>query len=207
MNDFSQFGIVPLDYSVLENVFPQYKSLGHKIAQLEKKGILIRLKRGVYVVSPKVSQKVLSEELIANHLYGPSYVSMESALKYYGLIPEAVYTLKSMTLKRSKTFVNSISTFQYISTSSEYYAIGIKQISIEESSFLMASPEKALCDLILYTPNLRTRFRKAMATFLEEDLRFDMDFFSNMDAEIFRQCAHVGKKKNEITNLLKLMEK
>ena len=54
---------------------------------LEQKNYVIRLKRGLYVVSPEVSRVPLSLELIANHLYAPSYVSMSSALRYYGLIP------------------------------------------------------------------------------------------------------------------------
>lgn len=207
MHKLSEFGVIPIDNNVLESIFQEYSSASHKIANLEKKGELIRLKRGVYVVSPSITNKILSEELIANHLYGPSYVSMESALKYYGLIPEAVYTFKSITIKRSRDFINSIAKFQYIKCNPDYYSIGINQINADGYSFLMASPEKALCDLILFTPKLRTRFQKALSIFLEEDLRLDMDMFYKMDTEIFRQCAKVGKKKNEILNLLKLIEK
>lgn len=57
---------------------------------LEAAGKIIRLKKGLYVVDPKVSRIALSTEIIANHLYAPSYVSMQTALRYYGLIPEAV---------------------------------------------------------------------------------------------------------------------
>jgi predicted transcriptional regulator of viral defense system len=71
----------------------------HKIANLEQTGKIIRLKRGMYVVSPKVTRQLLSVELIANHIYGPSYVSMESALRYYGLIPEQVYVPGSYSRK------------------------------------------------------------------------------------------------------------
>ncbi len=54
--------------------------------------------------NPEITGKILSTELIANHLYAPSYVSMSSALRYYGLIPETVYTKQSMTLKHSRDF-------------------------------------------------------------------------------------------------------
>ena len=74
-------------------------------------------------------------------------------------------------------------------------------------AYLIASHEKTLCDLIVYTPKLRLRFVKNMETFLEEDMRFDMDEFYKMDATIFEQCAHVSKKKTEINNLIELLNR
>ena len=88
----SEIGIVPITTSIIESLYPELKSADKKVIWLEKKGFLIRLKRGLYVVNPEHSEKTLSNELIANHLYTPSYVSMSSALRYYELIPEAVYT-------------------------------------------------------------------------------------------------------------------
>ncbi len=184
----------------------QYAAPRHKIAKLEKLGQIIRLKRGMYVVSPKVSGKIISTELIANHIYGPSYVSMESALRFYGLIPESVYTVRSMTLKRSRDFENSIARFDYTQCAIRYFAIGIQQIEREDYSFLIATPEKALCDLIAYTPKLSPRFISSMRTYLEEDLRLDMEQFYKMDVEIFRECAKVGKKSAEINNIIKILE-
>ena len=86
----SEIGIVPITTSVIESFYPELKSADKKVIWLEKNGYLIRLKRGLYVVNPQYSDKMLSSELIANHLYTPSYVSMSSALRYYGLIPETV---------------------------------------------------------------------------------------------------------------------
>lgn len=80
MENLKQLGIIPVDYALLGSLFSGYRSPRNKIANLEIEGKLIRLKRGLYVVSPNESGKLLSTELIANHLYGPSYVSMESAL-------------------------------------------------------------------------------------------------------------------------------
>ena len=81
MNSLLDFGIIPIDYTSLRSIYPAHKSLNDKISDLEKQGTIIRLKRGMYVVSPHVSKKIISTELIANHLYGLSYVSMESALR------------------------------------------------------------------------------------------------------------------------------
>lgn len=207
MEKLKQLGIIPVDYALLSSIFSDYKYPRNKIANLEIEGKLIRLKRSLYVVSPDVSGKLLSTELIANHIYGPSYASMESALRYYGLIPESVHIVRSMTTKRSRFFENSVSRFDYINCSEEYYPIGINQKIGDDYSFLIASPEKALCDLIAYTPKVRPRFINAMLLYLEEDIRLDMEAFYKMEVNIFRQCAEVSKKKNDLNNLIKLLQR
>ncbi len=207
MDRLSDFGVIPIDYALLGSSLSEYRSPRNKVAALEKSGDLVRLKRGLYVVAPKVSGKILSSELIANHIYGPSYLSMESALRYYGLIPESVYALRSMTLNRSKAFENKIGRFNYTFCPKEYYSIGICQEYYKGYTFLIASAEKALCDLINYTPMLSPRFVKSMRVFLEENLRLDMDKFYKMDVTIFKECARVSKKKQDINNLIKLLEK
>lgn len=207
MKDLQNIGLIPIDYSILETIFKDYASPRNKIAQLEKTGQLIRLKRGMYVVSSILSGKILSTELIANHIYGPSYVSMESALRFYGLIPESVHIVRSMTLKRSRNFENTISRFEYLHAPSNYYPIGIKQVRQNNYTFLIASPEKALCDLIAYTHQLRLRFVTSMLQYLEDDLRLDMEQFYKMDINIFRECAKVSKKQKDINNIIKLLER
>lgn len=207
MENLKQLGIIPVDYALLGSLFSGYKSSRNKIANLEIEGKLIRLKRGLYVVSPDESGKLLSTELIANHIYGPSYISMESALRYYGLIPESVHMIRSMTTKRSRVFENSISKFGYINCSEEYYPIGINQRIGDDYSFLIASPEKALCDLIAYTPAVRPRFINALLLYLEEDIRLEMEAFYKMNVDTFRECAEVGKKRNDLKNLIKLLQR
>ncbi len=218
MNELKNIGIIPVGFSVLGSMFSHLASPRNKVVQLEKSGQLVRLKRGLYVVSPTVSGEILSTELIANHIYGPSYVSMESALRYHKLIPESVYGVKSMTIKRSRSFENSIANFSYTFCPKEYYSIGVQQITREtytldnkgvaQNSYaiFIASPEKALCDLIAYTPKLNPRFISSMREYLEEDLRLDMEQFYKMDINIFRECAKVGKKSAAINNIIKILE-
>ncbi len=208
MEDLEQLGIIPVDYSVLSSLFSDYRSPRNKIANLEKAGKIIRLKRGMYVVSPDVSKQLLSIELIANHMYGPSYVSLESALRYYGLIPEQVFTTRSITTNRSKKFENSIGNFEYITVNHSYYPLGIRQQTEENKyTFLIATPEKALCDMIISTPRLRIQSEKALITYLEEDLRFDMSSLDEMDTDIIKGCIETGKKTMILKILLKLLER
>jgi predicted transcriptional regulator of viral defense system len=87
----------------LSAAFPDCANLAMKAKRLEQSGEIVRLKKGLYMVSPAVSRREVSPFLLANHIYGPSYVSMQTALRYYGLIPEAVYAVQSMTLGTAKT--------------------------------------------------------------------------------------------------------
>ena len=206
MRALEQLGIVPVDYSVLRTLFSEYKFPKNKVATLEDEGKLIRLKKGMYVPSPEVAGGLLSLELIANHLYGPSYVSMESALRYYGLIPEQVSLVRSIVAGRSKTFENSLGTFRYTHVDSDYYSIGIDQRKVDEKyTFLIASPEKALCDMAVATSRLYFQSVKSAGIYLEQDLRFDMDALPTPDTSIIEQCATVGKKTKSLEYLLKFI--
>ena len=202
-NALQQFKNIPVTSSVLFSVYPEIKQSSRKIGQLEKKGEIIRLRRGMYIVNPLISHKKISTELIANHLCSPSFISMHSALRYYGLIPERVNLMQSMTTKKARIFDNTFGRFQYIHTAEDSFYIGVTQESIEDLYFLIATPERALCDLIANTDGLTLRFKKEVQRFLEEDLRFDMDFFQTARISIFEEYAQIAKKKNSIITLIK----
>ena len=205
--DIRNFGNVPVGVSAIESAMPDYNFIQNKICTMEHNGQLIRLRRGLYVQPPSVSGKIISLELVANHIYSPSYVTGLYALRYYGLIPELVYTVTSATTGLSKRFVNKLGTFEYRRFASDYYHIGIKIQDGAGCSFLIASPEKALCDLICMTSHLNLRYMRETTAYLEEDLRLDMDAFFNMDKSVFEQCAQVGAKRTMIETLIKIIER
>ena len=68
----SETGTIPVTTSIIESLYPELKSADKKVTWLEKQGIIIRLKRGLYVINPEYSGKTLSSELTDNHLYTPS---------------------------------------------------------------------------------------------------------------------------------------
>lgn len=103
-NIWKDIGDTPIDFATLVSLFPEHAYKYNKISALEKDGTLMRIKQGLYVPNPEITGEHLSESLIANHLYGPSYVSLYYALRYYSLIPEGVFTITSLTLKRSRVF-------------------------------------------------------------------------------------------------------
>ena len=168
---------------------------------------MIRLKRGLFVVAPMVHSQPLSKELIANHIYGPSYISLQTALSFYGLIPERVHTVCSMTTKRSSSFINPLGNFDYITVPAAYFAIGIRQEIVNNNyAYLIATPEKALCDMIVETKGLKLQSIKAMQNYLEEDLRIDLSVIEHYDIDIINQCIELGSKKRELTLLYKLLK-
>jgi predicted transcriptional regulator of viral defense system len=208
MNVLEQFGIIPIDFEALETVLTEYKYPKDKVSRMEKNGELLRIKKGLFVVSPEIHRMTISKELIANHLYGPSYLSLESALSFYKLIPERVHTVRSMTSKRSKSYATPLGIFDYVSAPKEYFQVGIRQEIVNERfAFLIASPEKAICDLIAATSGLRIQSVKAMQIYLEEDMRIDLSAIENFDLQIVRQCIDSGRKKTELKQLYKLLQK
>ena len=205
--ELSEIGIIPVTTSIIESLYPELKSANKKVTWLEKQRIIIRLKRGLYVVNPEYSGKTLSSELVANHLYAPSYISMSTALRYYGLIPEAVYVHQSMTVKHSRSFQTPVGYYDYKHISKEAFPIGVRSMYKDNYAFLIASPEKALCDLIANSSKVILRYMKDVEAYLEQDIRMDMDEFYNMDATIFEDYINVGKKADSISILLKFLKR
>lgn len=202
-----EIGTIPVTTSIIESLYPDLKSANKKVIWLEKQKFIIRLKRGLYVINPEYSGKILSSEVIANHLYIPSYISMSTALRYYGLIPEAVYVHQSMTIKHPRSFQTPVGNYDYKYISRKAFPIGVRSMNKGDYAFLIASPEKALCDLIANSPKVILRYMRDVEIYLEQDIRMDMDEFYNMDATIFEDYISVGKKADSISTLLKFLRR
>jgi len=201
---FSDIGNIPVDTSVLTSMLNDYQSPKDRIQRYVRAGILLRLKKGLFVISPEITRNDISIELIANHLYGPSYISFQSALSYYGLIPERVYITLSATANRKKIYKTSFGIFEFITVPESYFPIGVKtKIVNNKLAFLIASPEKALCDLILSTSGLRFQSLKSVHEFLHHDLRLDIDLVINWDVTIMEECITHAYKKNDLKLLIK----
>jgi hypothetical protein len=122
--------------------------LGHKVLDYQfslwvKKGYLMRLKKGVYAFSR--DRDKLRGEGIAFLLYQPSYLSLESALAWYGFIPEIVYAYTSVSARITRTFENAFGHFIYRHVKSELFW-GYVEVKTDQGPYLLAEPEKALLD-------------------------------------------------------------
>lgn len=111
-------------------------------------GDLIHLRRGLYLLAPQLSRQPAHPFEIAQQIYGPSYVSLESALSYHQLIPETVHTVTSSTIKRAKAFETKVGTFSYSSFPNHNFYLEVKRVTQGDSIFFVASPWKAICDYV-----------------------------------------------------------
>lgn len=205
-NPLLQFAGIPVTGADIKSCFPNLASLEKKIQLLEKSGELIRLKRNLYIVNQELTGKETDVRLCANHIYGPSYVSFQWALSYYGMIPEQVFLMTSATTKRTRLFETPMGNFRYIQVPASYFPIGVESREEHGICFLLASREKALCDTILSDNFVPNQSIKALAIYLEEDMRLDMDILTELDTEIIEQCAQAGRKAQIFKNLIKLIK-
>jgi hypothetical protein len=175
----------PLSHQLLVSIFKDYERPNDKIYQLAKEGVIQSIKKGLYVVGPALTVDRRPEPfLLANHILGPSYVSVETALSYHGLIPERVYEIASMTTQASRKFHTPLGTFTYTRLSLPYYAFGIRSEKLADDQYAMvASPEKALCDKVITTSGLLLRSKKAAKQFLLENMRMDEDVLRQLNTE------------------------
>lgn len=114
--------------------------------------------------------------------------------------------MQSMTLKHSRNFNTPIGRYEYTHVSKDTFPIGLSNIRKAKHAFVIATPEKALCDLIANSSGVNLRYPKDAAVYLEEDIRMDMSDFKQMNPAIFKAYAKVGKKADSIRTLLKLLE-
>jgi predicted transcriptional regulator of viral defense system len=121
------------------------KVFGCQLSLWRKQGHIIKLRNGVYLFSDAADG--ISPEEIAVRLYAPSYISLGKALSIYGLIPEMVYGLTSVTAKTTRNFKNRYGAFSYRHLRPALF-FGYKEIKTNSSSYLIAEPEKALLDLL-----------------------------------------------------------
>lgn len=202
-----QFSDVPVTSADIKTCYGNLSSPEKKIQAMEQSGCLIRLKRNMYIVSNELSGKNVDARLCANHLYGPSYVSLQWAMRYYGMIPERVFLMTSVTTKRSRLYSTPIGGFMYMQVPVDYFAVGVESADENGVSFLMASPEKALCDTILYDNFVPHKSVKSLRQYLEEDMRLDMDILQGLNVGIIEQCASFGRKKQIFNNLISIISK
>jgi len=184
------------DYRILMEALREYERPRDKITALLRQGTMIRVKKGIYVFGSKYARRPFSREVLANMIYGPSYVSLDYALHYYGLIPERVEAVTSVTCGRGRRFSTPVGLFIYRMISMKAYPIGIDQIPIEGGrSFLIAIPEKALADKIHADRGEGLRTQAEMRAHLLENLRVDPDGLANLDARRITLIAEYSRSR------------
>lgn len=135
----------------LSRYFPgsTVKTIQNQVQSWTEQELLVRLRRGVYKVQFPEGGPNLPDLYIANRLYEPSYVSLETALSFYSLIPDVAAEVTSVTTRQTKLFQNKFGSFKYSSCKNEAYC-GYKIMPYEDFKVYIAEKEKALVDFVYF---------------------------------------------------------
>lgn len=195
-----------IDAQTLLGLLAAYKKPREAILRMVKNKELIRLRNGFYLINEKItesSSQIIPFEQVANLLYGPSYVSMQWALSFYGMIPERVHVVTSMTLGRQKDYHTPVGDFLYLPLSSAVYPIGVLQKKSADfvGSFLIASPEKALADMVFKT--CKGLDKAQLEAELFDSKRMDRHAFLALNQDLLQEIA-IGYHAKHVYHLLDL---
>jgi len=197
----------PLTRQILLNILKEYRRPYDKMSELVHQKAIIPIKRGIYIAGPALKIATPEPFLLANHLHGPSYVSMQTALSHWQLIPERVYEISSVTTGHSKTYDTPLGRFSYTHLELPYYSYGQQQITLAKNQVaLIGSPEKSICDTIIGTKGLLFRSRRHLREWLIEDMRIDKEALRTLRTSIMRDWLTHSPKKNSIDLLIKTLE-
>ena len=161
--------------SDIANIFPDANlgTLKNNLTNWRKKGYIERLKRDLYMCIEPVLESEIPDFFIANKLYGPSYISLETALSLYNIIPEIAAHVTSVTTKPSRVFRNRHGVFIYRSCRKRAFT-GYRIASYEGYKVLIADEEKALVDFLYF------KLRQGIAIDFDEE-RFDPDILKKLE--------------------------
>jgi len=198
------------DYPALLDGLREYDRPRDKITSLLRQGTVIRVKKGIYVFGERYRRRPFSTEVLANMICGPSYISLDYALHYYGLIPERVEAVTSVTVSRGRRFSTPVGLFIYHGVPMRAYPIGLDQIEFDRGrSFLIAIPEKALADKIQADRGTAIRSQAEMRTYLLDSLRIDPEGLGKLNSETISLIAdqYRSRKLRLLSRLLRRLSR
>lgn len=182
------------DYPLLMNCLKGYSKPRDRVTRWLKSGAITRVKKGLYVFGEKYRRGPICLSSLANLIYGPSYISKEYALAFYGLIPERVELITCMTTQKTKTFITPVGNFSYAHLDLKKYTPGICLKEIDEAHFcLIASPEKALADLIATQKSIASP--EELREHLTENMRIDFEALRTLHRQHLKTIAAAYQNK------------
>ncbi len=167
-------------------VFPGFQS--NNLSRWTEKGLLVKLRNGYYIFPEYMSEPGV-QYYAANRIYKPSYISLHSVLAFYGIIPETVVQITSVTTLKTDFFENTLGEFSYKSVLPELFFGYEKKKFMKRLTFLFAFPEKALIDLLYLYPFYDNE-REIRELRLDEDVLHEVIDLKRL--ELFTKQA--GKK-------------
>ncbi len=167
--------LLPLKIFTLTDIEKFYGTYHpRRLNEWQKKGYIIKIRNGFYYFSKiPITENFLF--LIANKIYEPSYISLESALSIYNIVPEGVYSVISLTTRKTIQFITPMTTFFYRNIKANLF-FGFQLLSHKDRNFKIATPEKAVLDYLYLNSNIKT---------IEdiEGLRWNREVLKNLDQD------------------------
>ncbi|MCB9747041.1 MAG: hypothetical protein H6755_01370 [Candidatus Omnitrophica bacterium] len=162
---------------------------------------IIQIRRGLYYLAKKYQRGPMNLFALAQRIYGPSYISFESALSYHGWIPEAVYLTASASIRKAIRYTTPLGIFDYKRIPCADFFYEVNRIQNEaEDIFFMASPIRALVDYI-YVYKKDWPDLKAIA----QDLRIEPENFNEIKKEAL-QGFKENFKSRRVKRFIKMLE-
>ena len=166
-------------------VFPDFSP--NNLTRWQRQGLIVKLRQGFYAFQEACLQPNFAF-FLSNFIYKPSYISLHTALAFYGIIPEAVTQTTAVSSLKTAYFQNNISQFSYKKMKSELF-FGYEQKPFGDRTINIATPEKAILDLLYLYPFYNTESEI-------ENLRFDEDFVRN-ELNIEKLLLYLSKFDNK----------
>jgi len=177
--------------SHLQSLGENEQVLRNQFSRWVKQGLILKLKRGLYVLNSNDRKINPSRVFLANYLYPPSYISLEYALHLYNLIPERVSDITSITTRKTAVFKNDFGVFIYQHLPVQSF-LGFREMKDENDySFFIAEPEKAIVDFIYLNLSL---FKRGDLEIFENSYRFqNLSEIRSKKMIDFAQCFQCQK--------------
>lgn len=174
------------DETVVRNLFDQKSESARKVLvhRAVEKGEVLRLKPGLYCLAKIYRNSHLHPFSIAGILHAPSYISLESALQYHGLIPEAVFQVTSVTSQRSRSFKTPLGVFSFQRVPTSNLKAGVKFEKLDKISWaFVASELRAIADVVYL--NRKVKWTQDGLDFLIESMRMEFEDLRQISFEQF----------------------
>lgn len=171
---FSHLPVIPV--TEIEKAFPGFDR--NALTRWQRAGYLEKIRNGFYHFVGKPLAGTADMFFIANRIYNPSYVSLQSALSWYGFIPEGVFTITSVSTLKTQVMQTPLGHFTYQSIKPELF-FGYRLETFGDFRFKIADPAKTLLDLLYFYPTLTNagHFYELRFNFFEMKEKFSINDF------------------------------
>lgn len=186
----------------IKNLFPdeKVKTIKNNFIRWLSKGYFVRLRKDLYEFIEKGSELKIPDLYIANRLYEPSYVSLETALSVYSIIPDIAAGVISVTTRPTRTFKNKYGSFYYRTCQKRAFT-GYRLMLYEGFKVYIADREKALVDFLYYrlrlSPSLdfaEERFNKKILKKIDwEKALYYAKLFNHRTVNLLKECREYVK--------------